>query len=244
MLFVDRGPFGRVPSLQPVTWVDGWPMAGVDGKAVTTYKKPDVGRTYPIMELPTSDEFDSTGLGMQWGWNHNPEPSKWSLTERPGYLRLSTVKVSGDLTMARNTLTQRPLIKYDLAQPTIGTTRLDVAHMEDGDEAGLAVFQNPYGYIAVRRKGRARYIVMVNNGKTVDSVSFKGTTVYLRAIGLNATSKATFEYSLDNKTFTSLGDALEMRFSLTIFTGNKYCLFNYATKRTGGYVDFDYLRME
>ena len=58
MLFVDSGPFGRFPSLQPVTWVDGWPMVGVNGQAVITYKKPNVGKTYPIKILPTSDEFD------------------------------------------------------------------------------------------------------------------------------------------------------------------------------------------
>ena len=29
-----------------------------------------------------------------------------------------------------------------------------------------------------------------------------------------------------------------MQFSLKIFTGNKFCLFNYANKETGGYVDF------
>ena len=58
MLFVDSGPFGRFPSLQPVTWVDGWPMVGVDGHAVVTYKKPNVGKTYPIKILPTSDEFE------------------------------------------------------------------------------------------------------------------------------------------------------------------------------------------
>jgi len=57
MLFVDRGPLGRVPSLQPVTWIDGWPIVGVNGHAVIKYKKPNVGKTYPIKELPTSDEF-------------------------------------------------------------------------------------------------------------------------------------------------------------------------------------------
>ncbi len=55
MLFVDNGPFGRFPSLQPVTWADGWPMVGVDGKAVVTYKKSNVGKTCPIKVLPTSD---------------------------------------------------------------------------------------------------------------------------------------------------------------------------------------------
>jgi len=41
-----------------------------------------------------------------------------------------------------------------------------------------------------------------------------------------------------------MGDALMMRFNLTIFTGNKFCLFNYATKETGGFVDVDWFRAD
>ena len=67
ILFVDSGPFGRFPSLQPVTWVDGWPMVGVNGKAVTTYKKPNVGKTYPIKDFPTSDEFNEQNIGHAMG---------------------------------------------------------------------------------------------------------------------------------------------------------------------------------
>jgi beta-xylosidase len=86
ILFVDSGPFGRFPSLQPVTWIDGWPMVGVNGRAVVTHKKPNVGKIHPVKSLPTSDEFNGNTLGMQWGWNHNPDPPNWSLTKRPGYL--------------------------------------------------------------------------------------------------------------------------------------------------------------
>jgi len=64
ILFSDQGAFGRFPSLQPVAWKDGWPMVGVDGKGVITYKKPDVGKKYPVSTLPTSSEFDSAGLGI------------------------------------------------------------------------------------------------------------------------------------------------------------------------------------
>ena len=244
MLFVDSGPFGRLPSLQPVTWVDGWPMVGVNGKGVVTYKKPNVGKTYPVTNFPTSDEFDGKALGMQWGWNHNPDPEKWSLTQRPGYLRLTTGKVTTDFTMARNMLTQRPFVKYNQNTPTMGTTKLDVSHMKDGDNAGLAVFQDPYAYIAVKQNNGVKYLVMVNNGKQVDFVALSKSTVYLRTMASNATRKASFEYSFDNKSFTQLGNELLMKFSLKIFTGNKFCLFNYATKQAGGYVDFDWFRME
>ncbi len=132
MLFVDSGPFGRFPSLQPVSWIEGWPMVGVDGIAVLKYKKPDVGRAYPIKIFPTSDEFDDQDLGMQWGWNHNPEPSKWSLTENRGNLRLYTVQVTSDFRMARNTLTQRMFSYYSDSISTIGITKMDFSHMQDG----------------------------------------------------------------------------------------------------------------
>ena len=80
---------------------------------------------------------------------------------------------------------------------------------------------------------------MRNNGKTIDSLTIKKSTIYLCTIASNSTSKTSFEYSFDNNTFKPLGNEMFMRFSLTISTGNKFCLFNYATKETGGYVDFD-----
>ena len=116
------------------------------------------GKTYPIKNLPTSDEFNEKKLGMQWGWNHNPDSTKWSLTKSPGHLRLMTATVTSDFTMARNTLTQRPFAKRDQTISTIATTKMDVNKMKDGDIAGLAVFQDPYAYIAVnQQKGRKFY---------------------------------------------------------------------------------------
>jgi beta-xylosidase len=242
MLFVDQGPFGRFPSLHPVTWVDDWPIAGVGGKGVVTYRKPDVGRNYPIKILPTSDEFDNTLLGMQWGWNHNPDSTKWSLTQKPGYLRLITGKVVTNLREARNTLTQRAFAYYSKTIPTIAVIKIEVDNMRDSDVAGLAVFQDPYAYIAVKQINGSKHIIMVNNGETVDSVAMNGKTIYLQASAHFGTGKASFAYSPDNKKFISLGNELSMRFNLTVFTGNKFCLFNYATKSTGGYVDFDWFR--
>jgi beta-xylosidase len=243
ILFVDQGPFGRFPSLHPVTWVDDWPIAGVYGKGVVTYRKPNVGRNYPVKILPTSDEFNNAVLGMQWGWNHNPDSTKWSLTQKPGYLRLITGKVVTNLREARNTLTQRPFAYYSKTIPAIAVTKIEVDNMKGGDIAGLAVFQDPYAYIAVKQINDSKYIIMVNNGETIDSVEMKDKTIYLQASAHYGTSKASFSYSLDNKKFISLGNELSMRFNFSVFTGNKFCLFNYATKSTGGYVDFDWFRI-
>ena len=85
---------------------------------------------------------------------------------------------------------------------------------------------------------------MVNNGKMIDSVAIDQSIIYFRTIASNATNKANFQYSLDGNTYLPLGNELRMRFSLTIFTGNKFCLFNYPTEQIGGYVDFDWFRMK
>ena len=116
--------------------------------------------------------------------------------------------------------------------------------MKEGDIAGLAVFQDPYAFIAIKQTNGSKYITMVNNGKTVDSVAISKSVIYLRTIASNALKKASFEYSFDNNTFKQLGDELPMRFNLKIFTGNKFCLFNYATKEAGGYVDYDWFRVK
>ena len=97
---------------------------------------------------------------------------------------------------------------------------------------------------------------MVNNGKTIDSLAIDKSTIYLRASaiygsgaahyfdkkGAPGTGTASFLYSFDNKSFVKIGTELNMEFNLRIFTGNKFCLFNYATKTLGGYVDFDWFR--
>lgn len=242
VIFQDGGAFGRFPTLQPVSWVDDWPMVGVNGKGVITYKKPNVGRTYPITVLPTSDEFDRTALGMQWGWNHNPDATKWSLTENPGFLRLSTAKVVSNFRNARNTLTQRPFAYYSKSVTSTATIKMVTDDMLDGDIAGLAVFQDPYAYIGIKKLNGKNYVLMVNNGSVVKSLATDSTTIYLRANAFYGTSKASFSYSFDNKLFTSFGNELSMKFNLSIFTGNKFCLFNYATKTIGGFVDFDWFK--
>lgn len=244
VLFVDSGPFGRFPSLQPVNWVDGWPMVGVEGKGVVTYKKPDIGAFHPIKILPTSDEFDQTILGYQWGWNHNPDSLHWSLTENSGQLCIMTNKLVTNLRGARNMLTQRLFAKYESSIPTIVTTKLDVSHIKEGDLAGLAIFQDPYAFISVTKRDGQKYVEMANNGVVIASTKINKDIIYLRATASNQNALASFEFSTDNKQFQNIGNHLAMKFNLKVFTGNKVGLFNYATVQSGGYVDFDWCRME
>ncbi len=244
MLFYDKGAYGRFPNLQPITWVDDWPVIGVDGKGVTTYIKPDVGKEFPVQSLPTNDNFRDYKLGAQWGWSHNPDNSKWSLTNRPDYLRLMTVSVVDSLQEARNTLTQRILGYSDDLDHSYGTIKMEINNMKEGDVAGLAVFQDPYAYIGVSFSEGVKKLVMFNKGTTTNGSVINDSVIYLRAVAGYNTGKATFSYSLDNSTYTPLGTELEMKYDLSVFTGNKFCLFNYATVDTGGYVDIDWFSTE
>ena len=249
----DKGAMGRMPNLQPVTWEDGWPIVGNNGKPYTTYTKPNVGATYPITVLSTTDSFRSYPLGLQWEWNHTPDNGAWTLFERPGWLRLKTGAVVEKLTQARNMLTQRIYAYTNKASK--GTVRIDVSHLQEGDRAGICVFQDPYAYIAVEKKdGKCRLVWRQDQLRTNDGFTPKETAkkltipdvVYLRATMNYNDSKTKFYYSLDNKTFTPLGDQTTLSFNLTVFVGARFGLFCYATQENEerGYADFDWISTE
>jgi beta-xylosidase len=245
MLFADKGAYGRLPSLQPVTWTDNWPIVGVSGKDVTTYTKPNSDKDYPVINLPTNDNFRDYKLAPQWEWNHNPDNSNWSLVKRPGYLRLYTANVTDSLTKARNTLTQRILGFPSNDNLSYGTIKMHINKMTEGDVAGLCVFQDPYAFIGVKVINGQKNIILLNSGTKTQQVgaAIADSVVYLRAVANYSTSQADFYYSTDNKTYTQAG-SLNMQYSLTVFVGNRFGIFNYATAANGGYVDVDWFSTE
>ncbi|WP_316822947.1 glycoside hydrolase 43 family protein [Pedobacter gandavensis] len=239
IIMQDRGPIGRVPNLEPVSWVDGWPMLGEKGKGVETFKKPDVGKTYPILVPATSDEFNTAELGLQWQWNHNPDDKNWSLTERKGHLRLKAGKAA-KLSEARNTLTQRVQGPF-----SSGTVEIDVAALKDGNIAGFGIFQFPYAFVAVQQKEGQKSIVMVNDDKTITSIPFKGNQLWVKASVTHIGFTASFAYSLDGKKFQEIGNKLNMALGLD-WTANRFALFNYSREESGnsGYADFNWFHFD
>ena len=244
MLFQDNGAVGRTPFLVPVKWEDGWPLADNNGKVPQVLNIP-VTNT-PIPAGIASDEFNEgiSRPGLQWQWNHNPDNRYWSLTQRPGFLRLTTGRVDNDFEQVRNMLTQRTF-----GPECSGTVAVDVSHMKDGDVTGLAALQKRYGIVGVKMTGDTRSIIMVSNESEspveLESVSLMQNTVYLRVDCdfKERTDKATFHYSLDGQTWTAIGKPLQMAYSLSHFVGYRFALFNDATKTAGGFVDFDYFRV-
>lgn len=258
-LFRDFAAVGRVPYLVPVKWEDGWPVIGENGRVPETLDLPVSKGLIP--NLVASDEFNrkkgQTALPLVWQWNHNPDNKLWSVTERKGFLRLKTGRIDTDFLQARNTLTQRTI-----GPTSSASVALDVSKMKEGDFAGLCALQKKYGQVGVKIENGQKTIVMVNVSSDkpveVQQIPLTQNYVYLKIdcdftgmndeannlYSLNGKDEAKFSYSLNGKVWNSIGNILKMKYDIPHFMGYRFGLFNYATKNTGGYADFDWFRIK
>lgn len=246
-LFQDHGAVGRIPFLVPVTWENGWPVLGVDGKVPEVLDLPASKGLIP--GIVASDEFKrkkgQVALPLVWQWNHNPDNRFWSVTERKGYLRLKTGRVDSTFLSAKNTLTQRTI-----GPECTGSVSIEVSNMKDGDFAGLSVLQRKFAQVGVKVDNGSKSIVMVSakSGKPVEiqSIPLNNNIVYFKieCDFKNRADIASCFYSLDGKLWTAIGEKLKMEYTLPHFMGYRFGLFNYATKSVGGFVDFDYFHIE
>ena len=263
MLFQDHGSVGRVPVLVPVTWQDNWPMMGVNGKAPVTFT---IDGDFTGTSLAKDDDFSysENKLDLVWQWNHNPDNTAWSVTEREGWLRLTNKSTAQSIIHARNTLTQRT------EGPSCSSViKLDTSGMKPGDHAGLSAFQFKYGNVGVRvDDGGAKKIYMAENGaysgdanimdsrdKIIEEIALDGNEIYLKVDfkfnnvdeNMNISNnldKANFFYSYDGANWTKIGSELSMSYDLIMFTGYRSGIYSYATNTTGGYADIDFFDYE
>ncbi|MCL2005737.1 MAG: glycoside hydrolase 43 family protein, partial [Planctomycetaceae bacterium] len=205
-------------------------------------------------------DYNGSNLHLAWQWNHNPDNRYWTLTERPGWLRLKAMLNRGaaerHLLNARNTLTQRVFGPYSSAM-----VLLDVSNMKDGDEAGLALFAAKYGSIGVKMEGGNKYLVttlsndwrdghITNAGKEDARIPLTGNTIHLKAEGdftvadMGPANPGNFFYSYDGENWEKLGGTLNMTYSINNhFMGYRFALYNFAKTSEGGYADFDFFRV-
>lgn len=260
--FQDRGGIGRCPSIVAVRWEDGWPMMGVydaEGRFVTrdymirmVINLPESGQENWFVD---SDEFDyreGEKLKLVWQWNHNPRNDFWSVTEAPGYLRLTTDAVVNNICYAHNSLTQRTVGPKFESEIKISTD-----HMKAGDYAGLCAMADQYAMVGVLcDEDGKRHIYQANGlfresfdtpNEVVETPLAEGQEVYLKiayTFKSGSSDNALFYYSLDGVNWNAIGERFPLGFSTaTTFMGTRTWLFHYATETAGGYVDIDYYRV-
>ena len=263
IIFQDRNGVGRVLTVMPCRWINGWPMLGDENGKVPDEVRPFVSGQ-PETGIVKSDDFAEPKLGLQWQWNHNPVDNAWSLTEQPGFLRLKTNRVVNTLYLAPNTLTQR------MEGPQCSAyIVMDYSNMKDGDRAGFAAFNSDSGVLTIKRIGKKYYLEMSEQKvelsdrnkevTNVDEKMIKGVAlsqlypkakkIWLRidadfrpVKGRNGGADcANFYYSMDGEQWERIGtENYRLNFDWRrFFMGSKFGIFNYATKKSGGYVDVD-----
>jgi beta-xylosidase len=241
---MDYNSVGRLLSLAPVTWKDGWPYFGLPGnpgRNPRTWVKPRVAERQQIRTpFERNDDFSETALKPLWQWNHVPVEDRWSLSERPGFLRLRSMPAAS-FWEARNTLTQRAI--GPVSSPTVA---LDAAGLLENDVAGLALLNLPYATLGVERKGGKLALALFDQARNQTvRVPITATRLWLRAECDFMTEKARFSYSTDGENFQPIGQEFAMIFQLTTFQGVRYALFNYNTgEQNGGAADFDSITVD
>ncbi|HVJ01370.1 MAG TPA: glycoside hydrolase 43 family protein [Sphingomonas sp.] len=241
---MDVKSMGRTTFLSPVTWTQGWPYFGLPGnlgRSPRTWIKPATGVDQrPSPTYVRNDDFSGPRLQPIWQWNHVPVDGKWSLSDRPGMLRLRSLAAPHFL-LARNTLTQRAI-----GPESTATVVLDAQGLQAGDVAGLGLLNIPYYWLGVVRSDRGwrlRFYDQVAN-RTIEE-PLPGPRVHLRVSGDYDAEVARFSYSSDGTNFRPIGGELRQAYQLRTFQGVRYALFAFnESGRAGGHADFDDFRVD
>lgn len=250
---------GRYLMLLPVTWQEGWPVIGIDqdgdgvGEMVWRHRKPVQGEeiTFPCSD----DEFDGSELGPQWQWNHQDRKDSWSLTARPGFLRLTACKpvAPGGFYRACNTLTQRLM-----GESGVATIKLDVSQTADGQYAGMCLFAAPSLLLGIYQERGKRFLryqytrleLSYNPHSTAYDDNFFCEDVLSLDSGIQNLylrmeynkNRAQLSYSTDGETFIRVAEPME--FSFFAWRGGRVGMFSFNEYRDGGNADFDWFHYE
>lgn len=245
VIFQDRGGCGRVLTLSPCNWIDGWPMIGnlSDGKIPETLSLDG--------SCECHKDADYAMIEKDYQWNHNYIKADFDKNGRN--LTLRTSLLANNIYDARNTLTWRTWGPF-----CTDTVTIDASRMKDGDCAGLAAFNGDSGILTIKKEGKNMFLVfseesvrLADDTKAIIGVERKETArVRIPASKLKSVKLvmngdfnpgrdiANFSYSLDGKKWTSIGGDYKMRFDYRrLFMGSRYALFYYSTKFAGGTVN-------
>ena len=264
--FQDKGAYGRVLHLNPMKWVNDWPVIGVDkdgdgcGDPVSRYRKPKTGKTYPIETPVESDEFDTRKLGLQWEWHANYQ-DVFGFTTNMGYARIYGHELSPhfkNFWEVPNLLMQ----KFP-AEEFTATAKLKVSAKDDGQLSGLIIMGWDYSWIGVEKQGekfllkqavckdaeqgnleQVSTLAVLEPSRKFEAGLFPNyeREIYIR-VHVDKGVYCRFSYSLDGKKFTEAGTLFKARQGKWI--GAKVGMFSVTPHgKERGWVDVDWFRVE
>ncbi|HMK25499.1 MAG TPA: glycoside hydrolase 43 family protein [Chitinophagaceae bacterium] len=252
--FQDKEAYGRVVHLQPMKWINDWPVIGVDkdgdGKAepVLIYKKPNVGKTYPILTPAESDEFNGNKIGLQWQWQANPKEG-WGFPTASGTLRMFSVYQPDSI---RSLWNMPNILGQKLPSDEFkATLKVNFNPKFIDERFGLIMLGSDYAFISLVKGEDGFYAVYrecLNADKDKNEISGKhfpidGSVFYLQ-IRMEKGGICHFGFSENGEKFTMFDK------SFTAKTGKwvgaklgMFCLRNKVTN-DAGFTDIDWFRIE
>ena len=264
--FQDKGAYGRVLHLNPMKWINDWPVIGVDkdgdgcGDPVSRYRKPKTGKTYPIETPVESDEFDTRKLGLQWEWHANYQ-DVFGFTTNMGYARIYGHELSPhfkNFWEVSNLLMQ----KFP-AEEFTATAKLKVSAKDDGQLSGLIIMGWDYSWIGVEKQGekfllkqavckdaeqgnleQVSTLAVLEPSRKFEAGLFPNyeREIYIR-VHVDKGAYCRFSYSLDGKKFTEAGTLFKARQGKWI--GAKVGMFSVTPHgKERGWLDVDWFRVE
>ena len=168
---------GRETFLTPVVWENGWPVVyprtgevgPTRGTTDIAVRPPHSLAEHPWPAEPVRDDFDSPRLRLSWNFLRNPRACDWSLSARPGFLRLAGSAVTLDEADSPAFVGRRQQhIKCR------ALTRLEFVPAA-GDEAGLTVLMNNEHHydLAVTAGGGGREVIVRRRIGDLSSIVFR-----------------------------------------------------------------------
>ncbi|GAB6120062.1 glycoside hydrolase family 43 protein [Dysgonomonas termitidis] len=266
--FQDKGPYGRIIHLQPVTWKDGWPVMGINdknycGEPVFSYRKPNTGKVHPVETPVESDEFNTAKLGLQWSWHANPRQG-WAFPSADGYIRMYGQYYPDNFT---NVWDIPNLLMQKLSAPEFtATMKVTTVLQNEGDKAGLIMMGWDYSYIALVKRGNDYELQQVGctdaEQKTGEKILAKisldnletdikynyqtkleNTEFYFRII-VKEGGKCSFSYSTDGRKYKEIGEPFQARQGKWIGAKVGMFIMNQVSDTPRSWMDVDWFRIE
>ena len=255
--FQDVDAYGRVVHLQPMSWKNDWPVIGKDfdgngiEEPIASFKKPNVGKTYPIVSPVETDNFDGFNIGLQWQWNANSNVLWHAKLPGNDYLRLFSIKINEDtpnLWMVPNLLLQKfPALSFTVS------TKISLIPEEatSGKTAGIIIMGMDYATLSISHDENGYFIKQTEALKAIDGAEekiisqerIKTDTAYFKVEVSAPDAMCQFLYSEDGLKFKKIGTAFKAKEGKWI--GAKVGLFSVSTQeaKRGGYADVDYFKI-
>jgi len=218
---------GRETFLAPLKWnEEGWPVIN-DNKPIAEVMTARKLPPCPWPKPPNRVEFSDPTLPLEWVFVRNPIEENYSLTERPGFLRLKGASVS-----LRDIGSPTFVGRRQTAFNCVVRTRVSFTPTADNEEAGLAIRGNERNHavlVVTRRENQTVVALKIaRNGQTapekIISVQPGFTELGIRATPLH------YEFFLvkPNGGETKLGELLTRDLSTETLSSQPGANFNFT----------------